>query len=163
MTWKGECNIDYIKSFDGTRKSIDWKPPQIKRIYDREFSNTPGIVSHIPIFDKKAISILNDLLKDNTEILPTICEDGNFYLINVIKVLDCIDYDKSKFKTFRDGKRIMKFTNYVFKKDKIEGVDIFKIKDEPLKRPFVTDRFRQRVIDNSLTGFKFELVWDSEQ
>lgn len=40
---------------------------------------------------------------------------------------------------------------------------IFKTKDETIGRPFVSDAFRQRVLESDLTGFKFELVWDSEE
>ena len=56
----------------------------------------------------------------------------------------------------------MRFIKYEFIKERVSGNPIFKIIDEPLKRPFVSDVFRQRVIDNNLKGFKFELVWDSE-
>lgn len=163
LTWKEELGIDYIQSFDGTEKIKNWNPMKVKRMYDRKFSNTPGLSPHIPVFDEKAIGVLDDLLIGNAEILPLDCEEGSFYAINVINVIDCIDYEKSQYKTFRDGKRIMRFIKYVFTERKIEGVNLFKIKDEPLKRPFVSEEFRKRVVDNDLTGFKFELAWDSEQ
>ena len=54
------------------------------------------------------------MLKNEAEILPLHSEDGIFYAINAIDVLDCIDYKKSEYKTFRDGKRIMRFTKYSF-------------------------------------------------
>lgn len=162
LTWKKELDIDFIQSFNGTEKIKNWNPVTVKRMYDREFSNTPGLSSHIPVFDEKAISVLSDLLIKDAEILPLDCEDANFYAINVIKVLDCIDYEKSAYKTFRDGKRIMRFTKYAFKEKEVAGVNLFKIQEEPLKRPFVTEEFRKRVIDNNLKGFKFELAWDSE-
>lgn len=162
LTWREEIDIDYIQSFNGAEKMKDWKPMQVKRMYDRAFSNTPGLSPHIPVFDKKAIDVLSDLLINSAEILPLECEDGKFYAINITNVKDCIDYDKSKYKTFRDGKRIMRFTKYVFDEMKIEWENLFKIKEEPLKRPFVSEEFRKRVVDNNLTGFKFELAWDSE-
>lgn len=163
LTWKEEPDIDYIQSFDGAEKIKHWNPMKVNRMYDREFGNAIGLSPHIPVFDEKAIGILGDLLTDNAEILPLDCEDGNFYAINVINVMDCINYEKSQYKTFRDGTRIMRFTKYVFIEKKIEGMNLFKIKDEPLKRPFVSEEFRKRAIDNNLTGFKFELAWDSEQ
>lgn len=163
LTWKDKIDIDYIQSFDGAAKKENWNPVKVKRMYDREFSNTPGLSPHIPVFDEKAISVLGDLIIGNAEILPIDCENGKFYAINVTNVIDCIDYEKSQFRTFRDGKRIMKFEKYVFIKEKIEGMNLFKIKDEPLKRPFVSEKFREKVIDNNLIGFKFELAWDSEQ
>lgn len=163
LTWKNEIDIDFIQSFNGTEKKKDWKPIQVKRMYDRTFSNTPGLSPHIPVFDKKAIDVLSEFLIGNAGILPLACEEGDFYVINVVKVVDCIDYEASKYKTFRDGKRIMRFTKYAFDEKKVEGVHLFKIKDEPLKRPFVSDDFKERILDNNLTGFKFELAWDSEK
>jgi len=80
----------------------------------------------------------------------------------VTNVIDCIDYSKSNYKTFSDGKRIMRFMKYAFREKEIEGVSLFKIKDEPLKRPFVSDEFRKRVLENNLLGFKFDLAWDSD-
>lgn len=161
LTWKMGLDINFVQSFDGKEKMKDWNPVQVKRMYDREFSNTPGLSPHIPVFDEKAINVLSDLLMGNAEILPLDCEDGIFFAINVINVIDCIDYGRSKYKTFRDGKRIMRFISYAFDEEKIKGMYLFKIKDEPLKRPFVSDEFRKRVVDSNLTGFKFELAWDS--
>ena len=163
LTWKKELNLEYIQSFDGTEKIKNWNPIEVKRMYNREFSNTPGFSPHVPVFDEEAVCALRNLIIGNAEILPLDCEEGSFFAINVTRVLDCVNYEKSLYKTFRDGKRIMRFTKYVFEEEKIKGVNLFKIKDEPLKRPFVSDEFRNRVITNNLTGFKFELAWDSEQ
>ncbi len=162
LTWLNEIDIDEVQSYDGRSKIENGNPIAVRRMYDREFSNTPGLSSHIPVFDEEAIDILSDLLDGHAEILPLDCQDGEFYAINITKVLDCIDYDKSEYKMFRDGKRIMRFKKYEFKEEMVKGKHIFKIVDEPLRRPFVSDEFRQRIIDNQLTGFVFELVWDSE-
>lgn len=162
LMWEKKLNIEEVQSFDGRKKINDWNPIKVKRMYDREFSNTPGFSAHIPVFDEKALSSLRDLIEDNAEVLPLDCEEGDFYAINVTNVLDCIDYDKSQYKTFRDGKRIMRFTKYVFNPEKVTSQNLFKISDEPLKRPFVSDKFRKRIIECGLTGFVFELAWDSE-
>lgn len=157
-----DFDLDEIQSFDGRSKVEQWKQIAVKKMENKEFSNAPGFSSHIPVFDKVALGVLRDLIKGNTEVLPLLCVDGEFYAINVTKVLDAIDYDKAEYKTFRDGKRIMRFIRYEFIEEKVMGNHIFKITDEPLSRPFVSDEFKQRVLDNNLTGFKFELVWNSE-
>lgn len=54
----------------------------------------------------------------------------------------------------------MRFNKYYFKQEMIEGYNIFKIKDEPLGKVFVTDVFRETVLNSNLTGFKFKLVWE---
>ena len=38
---------------------------------------------------------------------------------------------------------------------------VVKIIDEPRRNSFVTDRFKQLVEENKLTGFVFKEVWDS--
>ena len=47
--------------------------------------------------------------------------------------------------------------------DELKKHNIFKIVDEPRRGPFVSEEFKEAVEKNKLTGFKFELVWDSEQ
>lgn len=162
FTWKGDINIDDIQSFDGRSKKDNWIPIAVEKIGSKVLSNTPGLSSHIPIFDELAILTLKDLLNDSTEILPIKYSEGNYFIINIIDVINCIDYKKSEYKTFRDGKRIMRFIKYEFIENIVKDKHIFKIIDEPTRRPFVSDEFKRRVEESGLTGFKFELVWDSE-
>ena len=88
--------------------------------------------------------------------------EKEYFGINVITVLDAIDYEKSIYKTYRDGKRIMAFEKYVFLPTVIEDVSMFKILDEKTRYAFVSDEFKQTVEKNNLLGFKFKLVWVSE-
>jgi len=154
-------DIKEIQTYDGRPKSEGWIPRQVKRMYDRDFSNAPGLSSHIPVFDRVAVEKLGEYLQGVTEVLPLDCNDGEFFAINVIEVLDCIDYNDSEYKSFSDGS-IMRFIKYVFNKEIVSGKHIFKIIDEPLARPFVSDEFKERVEESNLVGFKFELAWQSE-
>lgn len=157
-----ELSIDEIQSFNGSSKREQWEPIAIKKMEDKELSNAPGFYSHIPVFDKKTLDTVTDLIENSVEILPLLSSVGEFYAINVTEVLNSIDYNKAEFKTFRDGKRIMRFIKYEFIEDIVRGKHIFKIVDEPLRRPFVSNEFRLKVQSNNLKGFKFELAWNSE-
>lgn len=75
---------------------------------------------------------------------------------------DCPGFEKSVTVKFNDG-RIMCFAKYCFREEVVHDVPIFKIIDEPLSRIFVSDIFKSIVEENKLKGFKFELVWDSEE
>lgn len=158
-----ELSLDEIQSFNGSSKRELWNPIAVKKMEDKKLSNAPGFYSHIPVFDKVTLETVKDLIEDYAEALPLVCNEGEFYAINVVEVLNGIDYDKAQFKTFRDGKRIMRFEKYAFIENAIVKKHIFKIIDEPLRKPFVSDEFRQRIVDHGLKGFKFELVWDSEK
>jgi hypothetical protein len=56
----------------------------------------------------------------------------------------------------------MRFIKYSFREQLLKDKHIFKIVDEPRRRPFVSEVFRQKVIDEGIEGFYFKLVWDSE-
>lgn len=127
-----------------------------------ELSDAPGFT--IPVFSKSALGILKPLIKNSIEELDLQYPEADYYGINVISVLNVIDYTKSEYKMYSDGKRIMAFQKYAFRScDELIQNNIFKIVDEPRRRVFVSDKFKQTVEDNNLTEFKFKLVWDSEQ
>ena len=161
-----DINIEEIQSFDGRSQKDKWEIPEVIRLEPEKglmLSDAPGFYSHIPVFNGKAIDVLKKYLDQTSEILPLKNNEDKFYAVNIVKVLDCINYDKSEFKMFKDGKRIMRFKKYSFFVEIIDDNDIFKIIDEPLGNPFVTDNFRNAVLENGLTGFNFKLVWDSEE
>jgi hypothetical protein len=81
-----------------------------------------------------------------------------------LDVIDCLDYEKSELSYFRsDPHDIKKILKYEFLKDKIRDKVIFKIPENKLNVPFVTDQFKLEVEKHGLEGFRFEEVWDSEQ
>ena len=126
-----------------------------------ELSDAPGF--NIPVFSKKALGILRPLIQNSIEELELQFQEAEYYGINVTTVLNVIDYAKSKYKMYSDGNRIMAFQKYAFRScDELSSYNIFKIVDEPTRRAFVSDIFRQTVEKNNLSGFKFRLVWDSE-
>lgn len=160
-----EFTAEEIQSFDGRKKKENWKPLPVKRMEPEkglELSDAPGFT--IPVFSRRALEVLRPLIQNSAEELELLFPEEEYFGINVTTVLNVIDYAKSQYKTFSDGKRIMVFEKYAFNVcDEITQNNIFKIVDEPRRRPFVTDKFKKTVEENNLTGFKFKLVWDSEQ
>lgn len=58
----------------------------------------------------------------------------------------------------------MVFQKYSFRKcKKLLKYHIYKIIDEPTRRAFVSDDFKQLVEESNLTGFIFKLVWDGNE
>ena len=164
-------SYDEMHSFDGRSHLKDWKPIKVKKMEpDKDqpknlpLGDAPNL-SFAPAFSRKAKDALYNLIKDDVEILNLDCNDGEYYCINIIKVLDVIDRKKSEYKTFSDGKRIMRFIRYSFKENSIiEKANIFKIIDHKCSNsPFVSEEFKKCVEDNKLEGFVFEEIWDSEK
>ena len=160
-----EFTADEVQSFNGQSKKSNWTPIRVKRMEPEKglnLSDSPGFT--IPVFSKKALSVLASITSDSAEALELISDTGEYYGINVTAVLDVIDYAKSEYVMYSDGKRIMAFKKYAFLLNpELFNHDIFKIIDEPTRRAFVSDRFKNLVEDNGLTGFKFKLVWDNEE
>lgn len=156
--WVDGADVDFIQSFDGRTHKTTVFGKRVEFYKKLPIGNIVGLASNIPIFDEKAWSVLEDLIKDEVELLRIELTGKIYYAINVLNVLDCIDYDRSEYKTFRDGKRIMAFTKYSFRQDIVKGYNIFKITDEPMRCPFVSDVFRKRVKDSNLKGFAFKRI-----
>lgn len=95
-------------------------------------------------------------------ILPLRLNDEIIYGINVLTIIDAIDYDLSEYKTYRDGKRIMVFKKFEFKEKAVQGRNIFKISDFPRGDIFVSESIRETIEENNLKGFKLELVYEKQ-
>ena len=162
---KQKMDIDEIQSFKGSSKINSWIPKTVIRMEPEKklsLSNAPGFYPHLPVFDRSALDVLLPLIKDSVEVLPLIFSEKELFAINIVRILDCIDREKSDCVMFPDMKRIARFKKYSFYEEKVGGENLFKIKEEPLGWSFVSDTFRNCVQSHNLTGFKFELVWDSE-
>ncbi|MGB8454765.1 MAG: DUF1629 domain-containing protein [Anaerocolumna sp.] len=117
----------------------------------------------MPIFSLKAVECLKEVLGKNIEILPVYIDEQEFYLINALEVLDCLDHEKSEIKYFTGTERIMSIKKHVFIEQKLKGKNIFRIKEQEKAGPFVTDKFKEAVEKSGLEGFEFREVWDSEK
>ena len=98
------------QSFDGRNKAEQWQPLELIRMEPNKnlpLSDAPGFRAHIPIFSKKTIEILTPLVLKDIEILPLIFNENDFFLINITTVLDCINYEKSKYIKFPTSGKIM--------------------------------------------------------
>lgn len=158
-----DLTIEEIQSFDGRKKINAWKPLAVKAMDgDKPFGDLTDFATDIPVVSSRVIEVTRDLIQEQVEILPTICLDCELYILNITNIVDAVDYKKSQAKYFSDGKRVLRFIKLAFIEEKVRGNHIFKLVERKLTSVYVSDEFRQRIIDNNLTGFKFELVWDSE-
>ena len=77
-------------------------------------------------------------------------------------ILDCVDYSKSEYKTYRDKRRIMRFIRYSFVEERVGTHALFKIVDKPFSNSFfVNDELKTNIENEQLTGFNFSLVYES--
>lgn len=155
-----KLDLETRRSFDGRSKKVGWIPIEMKKEYTKKNLILPNYIpSEFPVIDAAGKAALQNLIADNAEFLPLAFDEKECYVLNVTSVIDCFDYNKGKF-TPRDNGRALFVKEYTFCEEEIGNADIFKLIDFPMSNIFVTDKFRNKVIENNLTGFYFELVWD---
>ncbi|AOE49525.1 imm11 family protein [Kangiella sediminilitoris] len=153
----------------------DWKPPLLEQyLGDGKKKRKPGIIGDSPssgvvhLVSEKAANALSDIFEKHAKLYPVKLKDApneNFYMVVVTTEIDCLDRDKSTGK--RTGYEIRpeyfsSIHTWVFDESKLEGVDLFVLPDSKTTC-YVSDRFKQRVIDAGLKGFGFEKeFWDED-
>ena len=163
--WKG--GYDFAPTLDGSVQGDSWWPRVMKRDNDHPLgSYVSCLQGGILILERKALALLRPIMGD-VEVLPIICDFGDYIIANVLTVIDCIDYEKSKYIRYNqiDPKvvpRIMCFENYAFHPEAIQNRHIFRTTEEPSSCIFVDDVFVDKVNAVGLTGFKFKKVWESD-
>ena len=154
---------DQMLSFDGRSKIEHWNPPVLQRI---ESDSSP--VGDAVGFDmgflvsENAVSLFSDLCPKSIEFLPLYYGNTEYYIPNVLGVVDCLDRQKSKCLYSSGSKqRVLMVNKYAFNEDLIDGKCIFRLKDEPFRGPFVTEKIVSAIRSSGLSGFCFDLVWDN--
>ncbi|MCL1808908.1 MAG: hypothetical protein FWG42_03955 [Clostridiales bacterium] len=158
---------DAMFHFDGSPRLKNWWPRVMVRSKNKMALGDyiSCLEGGVIILEETAIGKLESMM-GSKEILPLECDFGDYKAVNVMDVLDCIDYKKSKYlllsEELVDGRpKIMYFEKYAFIEEKLEGYNIFKIVDDKESSIFVNEAFVDCVRLHGITGFKFELVWQS--
>jgi hypothetical protein len=173
-------------SLKGAERSIvaTWQPARLSpAIVQKQDAALPipdlAIVSVYQglIFSHKAIGCLQDLLESHGELLPLICDEGDYQFFHVTKVINALDIENSLVRystnlplpiggrTSLGGiKQIEGNYSYAFLEDCIKDTHIFRL---PLYygntgSNYVSETFKARVESCGLNSLEFLLVWDSE-
>ena len=95
-------------------------------------------------------------MKNHSQIFKIKSDNKIFYVVNVIDIIDCLNYDESELKYFSSSGRVMDVEKYVFKTEKLKNATIFKLPEFPKSISFVTEEFKKVVEENNIKGFKFK-------
>lgn len=178
--WQEEAFVrdrDFLLLFSIANKSLIEHLPDAtcEKIIDATSNNEANFsrfmgVSVNFILDQKAKDVLENNLNDALEFIPIKCEDKTLYLMYV---MENAPYDYNNI--VRENTIVMvnpktgekqnmlvpsRVKKFAFKEKDVENKDIFRpILDAAYKSEiFVSQRFRQIVQDNNLSGFKFTKI-----
>lgn len=163
---KDDKHLEIYKRVEtGESLITNWNPIEINVSNKRKENSDYPFGLSCPVLSKRAIDILNDLIHPPTEFLPLISDNMEYFILNTLNLVDCLNDSKSVPEQFYGI--IVDYEKFSFILDKVKGQHLFKLKipntNRTLKnRVFVSDFFKETVLKNNLKGFKFIEVWDSE-
>ena len=154
----------------------EWQPPSVRFITDEEgrFTEYPEtaepylrdndftMYEGALVFNAHAVSVLSPLMGSAVELLPLRCEEGEFWVLNVLRVLDCLDRERTVFTYFPDGsmKGVIKI---FFHAGCLEDRHIFRLPIHNYSRIYVSQVFKDLVDEHDLRGLRFELApWETQ-
>lgn len=163
VTPESEWSDCFRESFDGRSWAQDWVPQKIVRLEAgvRPLSDAPHMYSGLLVLSSRACDAMKGELEGSCELLPMRSDEGEYNIVNVTAVLDCIDYNFALYEKFDDG-RIAWFDEYAFDAGSIGSHCIFKIVECTTSELFVTDLFKEAYEANGFAGLRFLLVWDGD-
>jgi hypothetical protein len=133
------------------------EPKKMPDFFD--ISNT-GVIA----VSEQALSKLESQINSGIEFLPLETDAGKFFAINVLKVIDCLDKERSKFTATQAG-IIINYSFLEFDSEKINGNMIFKIPELPYT-VLVTQDLQDICDEEYLQGLSFDsesnLLWYPE-
>lgn len=131
-------------------------PSKYKDEIDKPIGDVFSVEISSFILNEKSYKVLYPYLKNHSQIFKIKSDNKIFYVVNVIDIIDCLNYDKSELKYFSSSGRVMDVEKYVFKTEKLKNATIFKLPEFPKSISYVTEEFKKAVEENNITGFKFK-------
>lgn len=156
-----DASTQYIEVFDsgifasGKRIGSSWIPIDVYIEPGEKPGEFPSLPGGIPlVFSERALRALEPLISTSIEALSLGCEAAKLYAINILDIVDCLDYSRAHLTRFSDSGKIMRIEKFAFYDECVKGHHIFKIPE--LKVPiFVSDAFKRTVDNHHLEGLIF--------
>jgi hypothetical protein len=139
-----------------------WGEVKVRTHRKGKRTDAPSFLTGMPIISRRAAEVFSEHLHEKIQILPLTHEQHEYVIVNVINVIDALDYNHAEIKRFTSG-NIQDIVTYSFHPHVIQNELIFKIPEYPQNKIFVTDSFREIIEANKLIGFRFDLIWNSEE
>lgn len=131
-------------------------PSKYKDEIDKPIGDVFSVEISSFILNEKSYKALYPYLRNHSQIFKIKSDNKIFYVVNVIDIIDCLNYDKSELKYFSSSGRVMDVEKYVFKTEKLKNATIFKLPEFPKSISYVTEEFKKAVEENNIKGFKFK-------
>jgi len=184
--YKLKADLDYSlmypedKVFQSENFEFNAKPlidhlPEFQAYFDTSKGRPIPDIAYLGMatfaFRKDVAEKMTEILESAGEMLPFYCGEELWYCLNVLSVYDALDEDESEYE-YNDGLIKLNIKKYVFDKQKIKKISLFKIPNDNFSQIYCADRrqtdsqvmnnFFCAVHANEFTGLKFVEVFSDE-
>jgi hypothetical protein len=161
-----EDDIERLR-FDGRSVEANWKPVEMTRLRTSE-RGQPLRRADFPacsggdmlIMNRIARERLGRVLDEHGEILRLACPDGEYYALNVTRLVDALALESSQVLRASDTGAVLMIRKHVFRPEVIDA-QIFKLPQTTRGLIYVTRPFVELVTSSGLEGLEFVPVWAS--
>jgi hypothetical protein len=153
----------------GTPMKAIWKPPEV--VIERPKHRRGNFFNQrdtYMIVDARAAEALRSIFEEAGELLPLPHKGDMYYVVNVTTVADCIDAEKTHYRTLPSGFHYQ-ITRYEFSPDRLPSTAIFKAPGLASTQIFAIEgrgdpdnEFRAIVEREKLEGLYFNEIWSDE-
>lgn len=160
-----DAEFDLLR-FDGQVKVNSWRPVRMKRLKVTE-QGQPLESSDFPacsggdmlVLSRAARERIGGQLERHGELLPLVCDDGDFWVLNVTRLVDALDESNSQLLRASDTGAILMVRKYAFHAPALAQAELFKLPQMVRGLIYVTDPFIDLVRASGLRGIEFVQVW----
>jgi hypothetical protein len=117
---------------------------------------------HLPAFSERARAIFEPHLKGLGQWVSLDFDEAPYWLFWLTEVRDVLDPEHSKISYFPDGEKVMHIERVVFRPEVAQAPFMWHVLQQPSQYVCVTDSALELVRQHKLTGFSFELLWNSK-
>ncbi|MBX2924705.1 MAG: hypothetical protein KF746_21060 [Chitinophagaceae bacterium] len=93
------------------------------------------------------------------QFIPVDVSGKKYFLLNILNVISCFNWEQSKYTTFSNPKVLDEVTHLVLNKEPLKGVNIFRMKEEPFP-VFISRKLHDALVDYGITGVEFIYTMD---
>jgi hypothetical protein len=153
---------DRFSDFNGRSQLTGWVPVGVTIYRVGKSGDFPYLAPGIPVFSQRAWDALRPLIDPYVEALPLQQGRTTYYAINVTRVLDCLDQERSGVEWLEPG-LILDVDHYVLKPGCLHGEPIFKVKGMEKKDVLVSSEFKTWMERARLKGAQFVPITVEEE
>ena len=163
---------EFLRNFkkemsNGEKKNGKFDDLEIEIIDNGRASDLPQFwnYSGVLVFSENAKRCLESYLVDCVEFIPLKYGKVNYYMLNVTRIVDAIDYDNVIFRKLDTG-LVVGMDKYSFKEEEIKNINIFKVLLNGRiynSEIYISSELKAKIEEFNLIGFEFTEMWDSDK